>query len=97
MQTKDQTLTILKQIKDQLRAQYKAKALWIFGSLVRGENTSLSDIDILVDFDEGADLFTLIGLNDFLEEKLGQKVDLVSLRVLRPEIKDQVFQEMIAI
>ncbi|MBI3602404.1 MAG: nucleotidyltransferase family protein [Candidatus Omnitrophica bacterium] len=97
MKTKDEVIAVLKTVKDQLKAKYKVKALWAFGSLVRGENTALSDIDILVDFDEGADLFSLISLEILLEEKLQQKVDVVPLRALRKEIKENVFREMITV
>ncbi len=97
MKTKDEVIAVLKTVKDQLKAKYKVKALWAFGSLVRGENTALSDIDILVDFDEGADLFSLISLEILLEEKLKQKVDIVPLRALRKEIQENVFKEMITV
>ena len=69
----------------------------IFGSIVRGESTSLSDIDVLVDFEDGADLFDLVALNDYLQQELDQKVDIVSKRALRIEIKDHVYKEMIAV
>jgi len=87
----------LSAVKTLLQTQFKVKSLWAFGSLVRNELTQLSDVDILVDFQENASLFDLIALNDFLQEKLHCPVDVVSLRAIRPEIKDQVFKEMIAI
>ena len=48
-----------------------------------------------VDFDDGADLFDLVGLQQFLEEKLSCKVDLVSRRSLREELRTSVLNEMI--
>ena len=56
-----------------------------------------SDLDLLVDFDEGANLFDLVGLQQFLEEKLGCKVDLVSRRSLRAELRTSVLNEMISL
>ena len=87
----------LSSVKSILQNQYKVKSLWAFGSLVRNELTPSSDIDILVDFQENASLFDLVALGDFLQEKLHRPVDVVSLRALRPELKEQVFKEMVVI
>ncbi len=45
-----------------------------------------SDIDVLVDFQEDADLLDLVGLGLFLEERLGRRVDVVPRKALRKEI-----------
>ena len=57
-----------------IEGRYKAKILGVFGSYVRSEQTSRSDIDLLVRFFDGASLFDLVGLADFLEEKLQIKI-----------------------
>ena len=81
--------------KDEIRRKYRAEIKGIFGSYARGDFHADSDLDLLVDFDEGADLFDLVGLQQFLEEKLGCKVDLVSRRSLREELRTSVLNEMI--
>ena len=81
--------------KDEIRGRYKAEIKGIFGSYARGDFHADSDLDLLVDFDEGANLFDLVGLQQFLEEKLGCKVDLVSRRSLREELRASVLNEMI--
>ena len=81
--------------KDEIRRRYRAEIKGIFGSYARGDFHADSDLDLLVDFDEGADLFDLVGLQQFLEEKLGCKVDLVSRRSLREELRTSVLNEMI--
>ena len=81
--------------KDEIRRRYKAEIKGIFGSYARGDFHADSDLDLLVDFDEGADLSDLVGLQQFLEEKLGCKVDLVSRRSLREELRTSVLDEMI--
>ena len=81
--------------KDEIRRRYRAEIKGIFGSYARGDFHADSDLDLLVDFDEGADLFDLAGLQQFLEEKLGCKVDLVSRRSLREELRASVLNEMI--
>lgn len=71
---------IVTEKKDEIRRQYKAKVKGIFGSHVRGEAHPDSDVDLLVDFDEGVNLFDMIGLEQFLEDKLGCKVDMAGMR-----------------
>ena len=46
-------------------------------------------------FQDGADLFDLIGLSQFLEERLQRPVDVVPRRALREELRDAVLQEVI--
>ena len=81
--------------KDEIRQQYKAEVKGIFGSYARGDFHADSDLDLLVDFDDGANLLDLVGLQQFLEDKLGCKVDVVSRRSLREEIRISVFNDMI--
>ena len=83
--------------KDEIRRKYRAEIKGIFGSYARGDFHTDSDLDLLVDFDEGANLFDLVGLQQFLEAKLGCKVDLVSRRSLRAELRTSVLNEMISL
>lgn len=69
----------------------------MFGSCVRGEQTDASDIDVLVDFEEGADLFDLVGMALFFEEELRRRVDLVPRRALRAELKESVLAELVLV
>lgn len=87
----------IKELREQVRKEYKAEIIGIFGSYARGEQRESSDVDILVKFLEKATLFDLVGLGDFLEEQLNVKVDIVSERAVRPELKEQIFQEVIAV
>ena len=83
--------------KDEIRRKYRAEIKGIFGSYARGDFHADSDLDLLADFDEGANLFDLVGLQQFLEEKLGCKVDIVSRRSLRAELRTSVLNEMISL
>jgi predicted nucleotidyltransferase len=85
---------IMKALHGGLKA-YKVREIGVFGSVVRGEQKHASDIDVLVDFEDNADLFDLVGLGLFLEEKPGQKVDVVPRRALRKEIRDFVLKEVV--
>jgi len=90
-------LTQLKELKPVLAARYKAKEIGLFGSFVRGEQSASSDIDVLVEFEDEADLFDLVGLALHLEEKLGRKVDVVPKRALRTELREAVLQEVMTL
>jgi hypothetical protein len=81
--------------QEEIMRRYKAEVKGLFGSVVRGEEKKESDVDILVDFDENADLFDYVGLSLFLEEKLNRKVDVVPQRALREEIKANVLREVV--
>jgi predicted nucleotidyltransferase len=85
----------LRELKPTIAARYKAKEIGLFGSFVRGEQGASSDIDVLVDFEEEADLFDLIGLALHLEEALQRKVDVVPKRALRTELREAVLQEIV--
>ena len=93
--TAGSVLTTIRSLKDQVRQNYKAEIKGIFGSYVHGDQTSQSDIDVLVEFDHGVDLFDFVGLSQFLEERLSCKVDIVPLSSLREEIKASVLKEAI--
>lgn len=97
MNTRENILKTLRELKQEIRTHYKVREMEVFGSVVRNEQTETSDIDVLVDFEENASLFDLVGLGLFLEEKLNQKVDVVSKRALRKEIRDSILTEAITV
>ena len=66
----DSVIKVLKELESLIRDNYKAEIIGVFGSFVREEQKPTSDIDLLVKFLEGASLFNLVGLADFLEDKL---------------------------
>ncbi len=85
--------TLLKQHAAVLRDKYKVKAMGIFGSFVRGEQREGSDLDLLVEFEETISLLDLAGLEIYLTELLGVKVDVIPKEDVRPELKDEIFAE----
>jgi len=90
-------LAILSSSKDEVRKRFKAEIKGIFGSYTRGEQKKESDLDIIVKFYKGATLFDLVGLADYLEEKLKVKVDIVPDDTIREEIKNEVLKETVFI
>jgi len=97
MKSKEEVLKTIKSFQGELREKYKVREIGVFGSFVRGEQKTTSDIDVLVDFEEGADLFDLVGLGFYLEEKLGRKVDVVPKGGLKERIKESVLKEVITV
>lgn len=87
----------LKSLEEQIRKEYKAEIIGLFGSYVRGERKESSDVDILARFLEGATLFDFVGLANFLEEKINLRVDLVSDRAIRQELREQILKEVMVI
>jgi len=65
----------------------------LFGSVVRGELTDESDIDILVEFRGRKSLLDLVGLKLELEEVLKRKVDVLTYNSLHPLLKDRILRE----
>jgi predicted nucleotidyltransferase len=61
-----------------IAARHHASRVRLFGSAARGEDRPDSDIDLLVDFDQGSSLFDLIRMSRELEALLGRAVDVVS-------------------
>ncbi len=95
--SKQDLLARMRKLKPKILKRYKAKEIELFGSIVRGEQSGASDIDLLVEFEEGADLLDLTGLAIFLEEELGRKVDVVPKRALREELRESVLREAVPV
>lgn len=68
----------------------------IFGSYVRGEQSEESDVDILVEFEEGYKNFdNYMELKFYLEELLQIKIDLITEQALKPKLRFHILQEVI--
>ena len=93
----ENTIEILKAVTEDSLSKYKARIKAIFGSVARGDESESSDIDILVDFQEGADLFDFVGLSLFLEEKLHRRIDIVPTDTIKREIRDIILKDAIYI
>ncbi len=97
MKRLDEIEAILQKHKKELEQKFKVKEIGIFGSYVRGEAKEASDVDILVDFYEVPSLLKFIELEEYLEEILGVKVDLVMKSALKPRIAEIVLREVVYI
>jgi len=90
----------IKENRDQILSialSHGADKLRLFGSVVRGEEQSDSDVDFLVTMLPGYDLLDLVALERELEGVLHRKADMVSDEEVSPYLRDRIFQEAVAI
>ena len=66
----------------------------IFGSYVRREEKSGSDIDVIVEFSERKSLLELVGIERELSEVLGIKMDLLTEKSVSTYLIDTIREEM---
>jgi len=78
-----------------IAARHGARNMRIFGSVARGETGPESDIDFLVEMEEGRSLLDRIALWQDIEDLLGCKVDVVSERALHWYIRDRILKEAV--
>ena len=75
--------------------KYGAFNVRIFGSVARGEETADSDVDFLVELEPGRNLLDRIALMQDLEDLLGRKVDVATVKGLREYFRDRILNEAV--
>lgn len=90
---------LMKHKKEILKIAKKrgAKNVRVFGSVARNKAGKKSDVDILVDLEPGRTLFDLGGLLMDLQELLKCRVDVITSKRLKRDIKNQVLKEAISL
>lgn len=94
------TLEEIKNIAVPVCKEFNVKKLDIFGSLARGEVTSGSDVDLLVEFENPAlnPAKRYFGLLHRLEDTLDCEVDLLTISGLRnPYFRRRILKEKVTI
>ena len=81
-------------VEDILRQRGVVRA-YVFGSVARGEDHAVSDVDFLVEFEPGRSLWDLAGLRLDLIERLDREVDVVTPNALHPKIRQAVLRERV--
>ncbi|SHE53666.1 hypothetical protein SAMN02745206_00425 [Desulfacinum infernum DSM 9756] len=96
MVDRDKAIEILKHNKALLEAHH-VRSLAVFGSVARCESGPCSDIDILVEFEPGAEvgLFEFVRLKNELTSLLGVEVDLGTPDALHPALRDNILREAV--
>ncbi|MBI5185763.1 MAG: nucleotidyltransferase family protein [Nitrospinae bacterium] len=94
LQTKDNIILTIQRNQNQIRG-FGVKRLGLFGSFVREEQNSESDIDLLVEFEPGKKTFdNLMRLYFVLKELFNQPIELVTTESLSPYIKPYIISEV---
>lgn len=76
-----------------------ATSLYLFGSTVRNEASSDSDLDVFIEYDPASrfNAFDLVGIKLFLEERLGTEVDVTTRDGLHPRLRDRIEQSAVRV
>ncbi len=90
VEIRKQILSLEKPLQDK-----GVKSIFLFGSAVRNENTSASDIDVFIDTKPEVpfSLLDLVEVKYFLEDNLRCEVDVVTREGLHPHIKESIINE----
>ncbi len=90
---KQTILAFLKENRTMLQEKYQIKKIGLFGSYAKGEETSESDIDILVDMPSSFDLY--YDLKEFLEKSFGKSIDLGMEKSIRKLIRSKIEEDIV--
>ena len=90
---RDEVLDMLRTHKPTLVERFGVNELALFGSFARDQATDGSDVDILVRFDGPATSRSYFGVQFYIEDLLGRRVDLVTDKALRSELRPYVERE----
>ncbi|WP_259115048.1 nucleotidyltransferase family protein [Salinibacter ruber] len=80
-----------------LADEHGALNVRLFGSAARGEEDAESDLDLLVDMEEGRSLVDHVALKQDLEDLLGREIDVVTERSLHPRLRERVLREAVSL
>ncbi len=94
---KETILSILRQQKDILHNQFYVRQIGLFGSFATNKATDKSDIDFLVEFEDGnLDYYTIRrDLHDFLGNKFQREIDIAITKSLKPFFKDMILKQAV--
>ena len=81
----------------EIRARYGLDNVALFGSYIRNEQRSDSDLDMLVTFTRTLSLFDLVGLSEDLRDALGVPVDLAQRDRLQPRLARYILREAVEV
>lgn len=80
-----------------IAALHGASNVRLFGSVARGEAKPDSDIDLLVEMESDRSLLDRIALIQDLEDLLGKKVDVATVKGLREVWRDRILNEAVSL
>lgn len=93
--SKEAILAILRAELPYISERFRVRRIGLFGSYAKDEQRPGSDIDLLVEIEPPMGFFGFIALEDYLSEKLGAKVDLVTPGALKPLTKPYILNSTV--
>jgi predicted nucleotidyltransferase len=93
MNTKNEILLKLAELKPILYKEYSVKKIGLFGSYSEETQTEESDIDILVELEKPIG-WKFFSLELYLESIFQKKVDLVTKNALKEQVKSQILKQV---
>ena len=94
---RDEVLVVLRSHKKTLAERFGVAELSIFGSFARNQATDTSDLDILVRFDGPSTFKGYFGTQFYIEDLLDLKVDLVTDKAVRRELRPYIEKDLIRV
>ncbi len=93
MNSKNEILDKLRELKPILYQNFSVKKIGLFGSFSDNTNTEYSDIDILVELEKPIG-WKFFSLELYLEQIFKKKIDLVTYNALKEQIKDRILNQV---
>ena len=96
---RDEVLSELRRHEAELRTRYGVKSLSLFGSVARNEATRQSDVDLLVEYENGhpTGLFEFVTLKSLLSSLVKRPVDLITPTNIKPRLRARILKEAIRV
>jgi len=83
----------IRRIKPFLSKEYFVKDIGLFGSFISGDQTENSDIDLLVEFEKPIG-WKFFSLEEYLENIFGRKIDLVTKKSLKKQLRTSILNQI---
>jgi len=94
VQTKEELSSLILRHRNRIK-KFGVIRIGLFGSFIKGTQSSKSDVDFLIEFDPTKKTFkNFINLAFFLEDLLHRKVELVTTESLSPYLKPYILEEV---
>jgi uncharacterized protein len=91
----DRSIIAVREVIYTIATRHGARTVRVFGSHARGTATEGSDLDLLVEMEQGRSLLDLIALERELEETLGMSVDLLTPGSISPYLRETIEREAV--
>jgi len=95
--TIEEIKAIINSKRNELAETYFVSDILLFGSYAKGEQTSESDIDFLIETFKPISLFKFVNLKEYFENLFGKKIDIGTKKSLKNSVKNIILKEALTI